>query len=66
MNEATPSKSGLKKDHARFIITVLVEGNEHTSRKLQAIIEDDVLLRSKTFMGDNAYPDAKKWIKDNL
>jgi hypothetical protein len=60
------SKSGLPKDNARCFINVVVEGNEHTSRKLVASIECDEALETRTFQGDNAYKDAKKWIKDNL
>lgn len=60
------SKSGLPKDHARCFIDVVVEGDENTSRKLVASIECDNVLETRTFQGDNAYKDAKKWIKDNL
>lgn len=60
------SKSGLSKDNARCFINVVVEGNEHTSRKLVATIEDDQFINNRTFTGETAYQDAKKWIKDNL
>jgi hypothetical protein len=50
----------------RVDIFLLCEASDIRTRKVNAVIEDQSGLKSKTFSGDNAEAEAKQWIRENL